>query len=166
MLSEGEIYVVIKEWLKIQGWSIIGGEPPGGTNVIPRIEIKDPQYTGRGSKGSKKIDLVGFKKGYFLLTEIKPRRSSSDAIKLREIVSRKELRAAFIRALVEKRALPSSALETEKYAESSEFLSKSQAFSGPIVPPPDDFIFFIVSGSSVKPRFGPSVSDDIRSLFP
>lgn len=166
MLTEGKIYIVIKEWLGIHGWSIVGGEPPGGTNVIPRIEIKDPHYTGRGSKGSRKIDLVGFKKGYFLLTEIKPRQSFSDAKKLREIVSRTELRFSFIRALTEKKALPTTALKTENYIENSKYLVKSQAFSVPIISPSDDFIFFIVSGSNVIPRFGPAISGDVRSLFP
>lgn len=166
MLDEGKIYVVIKEWLKAQGWSIVGGEPPGGTNAVPRIEIKAPHYAGRGSKGSKKIDMIGFKKGYFLLIEIKPRQSSSDAKKLREVVSRKELRIAFIRALLEKRVLPSAALEIESYVESSKYLVKSQAFSVPLISPADDFIFFIVSSSGVICRFGSSISDYVRSLFP
>ena len=165
MLSEGQIYVRLRNWLPQKRWSVLGGEPPDGTNVIPRIEIKDPRYAGKGSKGSKKVDIVAYKQGYFLLTEIKPSYSYYDTKKLKDIVKDHIRRAAFIRAMKEKRVFPADALPKEKYVRSSKYLVKAQAFSGVTKSPPADFVFFLVSPSSIVPIFGASLSHNLRSLF-
>jgi hypothetical protein len=165
MLDEGLLYVRVKEWLQQQDWLVVGGEPPGGTDTIPRIEIKDPGKSEKGSRGSKKVDLIGFKGGYFLLVEIKPRYSLSDSEKLEEIVAKRELRVAFVTALSEKRALPAEALATDNYTAGSKYLLKAQAFNMSIKSPEYDFIFLIVSNSEVKPRFGPLIGQDVRTLF-
>ncbi|MEM2128460.1 MAG: hypothetical protein QXN86_02230 [Candidatus Methanomethylicaceae archaeon] len=165
MIKEGEIYIAMKGWLMARGWSIVGGEPPSGTNTIPRIEIKDPTYTGRGSKGSRKIDLVSFKEGYFLFTEMKPRYNFRDAEKLQEIVGKKELRKAFLEAMKEKKAMPPKALRDECYVEESRYLIKSLAFNRPSKDPDGDFVFFIVLPSAISAKFGPHITGDVRLLF-
>jgi hypothetical protein len=164
LLKEEEIYIAMKEWLKGMCWQIIGGEPPAGTNVIPRIEIKDPSYRGRGSKGSKKVDLVSFKGGYFLLTEIKNRFSPHDVKKLEEITQKEELRKAFLIALKEKRVFPRGALSDEHYINTTDYMIKSLAFSYPQIAPYDNFIFFLVS-PSISIKFGPEVPTSVRNLF-
>jgi hypothetical protein len=88
-LSEGYVYQVIKKYLHEEGWSILGGQPPGGTDHIPVIEIKDPEHLGKGSKGSYKPDLVTFNKklNRIELIELKPGYSRSDQLKLEEILA-------------------------------------------------------------------------------
>lgn len=102
MLSESEIYVYTKEFLKEQGWELVGGEPPGGTDELPRIEIKDPEYRKKGSNGSKKVDLIAQKSGNILLLELKPCYHSSDVSKLDDIEGRKDLRREFYKSCKER----------------------------------------------------------------
>jgi len=165
MLSEGQIYVRLKNWLPQRVWNVLGGEAPDGTNIIPRIEIKDPSYIGKGSKGSKKIDLIAYKQGYFLLTEIKQSYSYYDTKKLKDIVEDRVRRAALIRAMKEKRVFPAEALPEETYIAGSKYLVKAQAFCGVRKLPPADFVFFLVSPSSIVPILSSSLSQTLRSLF-
>ena len=59
----------MKEYLlKLSG--ICCWKPPHGTDHIV-FEMHDSDYVGKGSKGSKKIDLLAYKKHYFLLIELK-----------------------------------------------------------------------------------------------
>jgi hypothetical protein len=78
MIEENFIYQILKKYLREQNWIILGGEPPAGTNHIPVIEVRDPLNFKKGSKGSKKIDLVAFKSSFFLLLELKPSYSYYD----------------------------------------------------------------------------------------
>ncbi len=78
MIEENLIYQILKKYLREQNWIILGGEPPGGTIHIPIIEVRDPLNFKKGSKGSKKIDLVAFKSSFFLLLELKPSYSYYD----------------------------------------------------------------------------------------
>src|SRR3989344_1915664 len=82
MVSETQIYLTLKKYLPEKGWILVGGEPPDGTNSMPRIELKDDTHLVKGSKGSKKIDLLFFKEGYFLLLELKEMYNFSDVKKL------------------------------------------------------------------------------------
>lgn len=165
LLEEGKIYIMMKEWLRSMCWRIVGGEPPAGTNNIPRVEIKDPAYQGKGSKGSKKVDLVSFKEGFFLLTEIKAQYSSQDVEKLEEITQRRELRGAFLTALKERRIMPPGAHPDKYYLDGTDYLIKSLAFSYPRKAPYGDYIFFIASSDSISVEFGPKVSAAVRDLF-
>ena len=61
----------MKEYLSKLEWTIVAGDPPHGTDHIPVFEMHDSDYVGKGSKGSKKIDLLAYKKKYFLLIELK-----------------------------------------------------------------------------------------------
>lgn len=105
MLTESEVYVYTKEFLREQGWTLVGGEPPGGTDELPRIEIKDPEHGGIGSNGSKKVDLIAQRSGKVLLLELKPSYSHQDVLKLNDIVNREDLRREFFKSCKERSAL-------------------------------------------------------------
>ena len=165
-MQEDEVYLLVKDWLQDRGWKILGGEPPNGTNVIPRLYIKDANYQGKGSKGSKKIDIVTYKNGYFLLIEVKPTRSRSDEKKLNEIVSEKKWREAFINALKERRSFPEGALAEETYVEQKTYLVKTLAYDIRREEPLDDFIHIFVNPlGEISISFGYQISQEIRALF-
>lgn len=94
--DESLVYYRAKEFLITLGWLPIAGEPAGGSDHLPRIEIRDPAHTGKGSKGAYKIDLISVKESKLLLTELKVSFSESDVRKLNEITSarREHLRGA------------------------------------------------------------------------
>ena len=76
----------LKKYLKREGWSLLGGQPPSGTDHLPLIEIKNFIGDEKGSKYSFKPDLVAYRKSEMLIVEIKPCFSASDLEKLHEIV--------------------------------------------------------------------------------
>jgi len=39
-MTEDEVYVRAKRLLREQGWDILGGQPPRGTDSLPVIEVK------------------------------------------------------------------------------------------------------------------------------
>lgn len=167
MISESEIYIRMKEFLsKKYNWVTLGGEPPDGTNTVPRIELKDVETKEKGSRGSKKIDLVFFKEGYFLLNELKSIFNQSDVNKLNEIVGDEKWRRAFIKALDEKRILEMNQIKInpDDYINSKRFLIKSITFSeGYKIP--DEFVVFFVKEDGIEIRFGSGISDDVKKLF-
>lgn len=84
-INETHVYFQTKDLLKKMGWVIIAGEPAGGSDEIPRVEIRDINNMGKGSKGSYKIDLISMKNNLLLLTEVKVRFSLKDVEKLNNI---------------------------------------------------------------------------------
>jgi len=167
LVDENRVYQLSKEYLLERNWLILGGEPPGGTDHLPVIEIKDPTYLGKGSKGSKKIDLIGFKNEFFLLLELKEQFSKTDIEKLNEIVESKKWRKAFINALEDKKIIAKNKLEisTSQYIDSRDFLIKSLGFNDSDKVGPDDFITFHVSNNKINPSFGKSIDEKIKKLF-
>ena len=131
MLEENQIYQKLKSFLLEKNWKVLGGEPPGGTDHLPVIEIKDSTNKEKGSKGSKKIDLIAFKAPFFLLLELKKSFANSDVIKLDEITQSNEWRKAFLDALNEKRVLDKNEikLETSQYLSSSNFFIKAIGYN-------------------------------------
>src|SRR4051812_5227569 len=108
MIEENLVYQILKKYLRQQNWIVLRGEPPGGTNHIPVIEVRDPLNFKKGSKGSKKIDLVAFKSSFFLLLELKPSYSYSDICKLNELLKYPSGRESFLNALLAKGLLKSN----------------------------------------------------------
>ena len=88
-IDETYIYFKTKEYLIKNGWIPLAGEPAGGSDELPRIEIRDPDNRNKGSKGSYKIDLISQKKDAILLTEAKVNYHKSDIIKLNIITTSK-----------------------------------------------------------------------------
>jgi len=168
VLTETEIYLRLKLWLREHTWRILGGEPPGGTNDIPIIEIKDSEHKMKGSKGSRKIDLVAFKDSYFILIEVKAIYSYSDIKKLNEIVTERKWRIAFLNALREKRifelhGIPSLA-ETQ-YLDSTSKYIKAVSFNYTGQLGPEDFVTFTPSLEGIKPQIGARVSHTAKELL-
>ena len=166
MVSETEIYLKLKKELPERGWILIGGEPPDGTNSMPRIELKDYSNLSKGSKGSKKIDLVFFKNGFFLLLELKEKYDYSDVKKLNEIVQKEKWRKAFMIALKEKRALElkNISISQQNYIQSNDLLIKAIAYSEGKAKH-DDFVTFVIDKSRTNLHFGSNISENIRELF-
>ena len=166
MVSETKIYLALKKFLPEKGWILIGGEPPDGTNSMPRIELKDETNISKGSKGSKKIDLLFYKEGYFLLLELKEKYNFSDVKKLNEIRENEKWRNAFMKALEEKRALElkNITIDEEKYIQSTQFLIKSIAYSeGKSLL--EDFVTLVINEEGIKMNFGSKIPDHIKQLF-
>lgn len=105
LLSESEIYVYTKRFLRRSEWKLIGGEPPGGSNGLPRVEAKHPGMTVKGSKGSKKVDIIAYRDGYVLLLELKSAFDRDDVEKLDELVGERKWRQSLVEACEERNAL-------------------------------------------------------------
>ncbi len=166
MVTETQIYLFLKRFLPEKNWILVGGEPPDGTNSMPRIELKDERNLSKGSKGSKKIDLLFFKEGYFLLLELKEKYNASDVEKLNEIVHSEMWRKALIKALKEKKALENKGINIEEsnYILSDRFIIKSIAYSeGKALP--EGFITFVLNENGIKLYFGSKIPESIRELF-
>lgn len=88
-MSEGKIYYYLKQFLLDKGWKLLAGEPPDGSNNVCRIEIRDKDKVGIGSKGSYKIDLIFLHKKTLFLIELKPQYNQGDINKLNEITTRR-----------------------------------------------------------------------------
>lgn len=166
MVSETQIYLNLRKYLPERGWVLVGGDPPDGTNSIPRIELKEETHTAKGSKGSKKIDLLFFKQGYFLLLELKGKYNISDVKKLNEIVDTEKWRKAFILALKEKRALElkNIKINEQEYILSGKKLIRAIAYSEG-KSNHAEFVTFVINDGEVKLNFGDDVNQEIRQLF-
>ncbi|MDB2261819.1 hypothetical protein PM035_12875 [Halorubrum ezzemoulense] len=104
LLSESEIYVYSKRFLRNHGWKLVGGEPPGGSDGLPRVEAKHPDKDEKGSRGSKKVDILAYKGGKLLLLELKSRYDEGDVVKLDELVGELRWRRALHDACLERNA--------------------------------------------------------------
>jgi len=167
MSEENVVYQKLKEYLQQHNWTILGGEPPGGTNHIPVIEVRDLLNLEKGSKGSKKIDLVAFKSSFFLLLELKGSYSYSDIYKLNALMKYPSGRQAFLNALIAKGLLKSNNIniDHQQYIASSRYMIKAVGFNASSKLAPEDFITFLVYGNFVRPFFGKQISDEVKALF-
>lgn len=104
-MTEGYIHVAMREFFKRQGWLLIAGQFPGGTDdelkVLNIVDLElakdnspDPR---RHSKGKFVPDLLVMKGNEVLVIEAKPRFSMDDRDKLIELLYYKntELITAF-----------------------------------------------------------------------
>lgn len=171
MSPEDHIYRNMKAWLEARGWLVIAGEPPSGTNHLPVLEIRDPNYTGRGSTGSRKIDLLAYRDGRLLLIELKGKCSHKDVEKLDRIISTRESREALMDAIDEKSIPKRSQLDLERslYVESPQLLIKSIGYNHRVHKIPADYVvFFFSSPEEGRPEimFGTEIGQAVRNLFP
>jgi len=99
MIDEYDVTFAVKEWLLKNGWDVVAFNPPGcqGTFTIPNPS-KDPKY--RGQTGSKAPDIIGVKKGkYILVVESKPKYSQDDVDKLTSLIKNKDRMNLLLRIL-------------------------------------------------------------------
>lgn len=104
VLSESELYVYSKRFLRSRGWTLVGGEPPGGSDGLPRVEAKHPEKTVKGSAGSKKVDVIAYREGSLLLLELKSTFDARDVEKLDELVGEPRWRRSLLDACEERNA--------------------------------------------------------------
>jgi hypothetical protein len=89
-LNETQVYISVKNYLLEKGWHVIGGQPPSGTDHLPVIEIRDPTYKGKGSKGSYKPDLIAWHNSKLVIIELKPSFNQPDRAKVNGVLESPE----------------------------------------------------------------------------
>lgn len=110
LMDEGEVYEGAKLLLRRLGWELLAGQPPGGTNSLPVVEVK-PGATGlTGSLGSLKPDLIAYKDKVVLVVEAKPRFDAGDEEKLTALLKSEARISALVselrqRSLLERRGI-------------------------------------------------------------
>jgi len=166
MPNENEIYQLLKPYVEELGWVVLGGEPPGGTDHIPVIELKDPTNLDGSSKGSKKIDLVFFKNNNFLLLELKENFAQSDVDKLDDIVSSNIWRKSFFNAIRDKSIHLRHNIPLTEEDESQYHLIKSLGFNKKDNLSLSNYVIFHVGlNNNVEIDFGSNIIDTIKNLF-
>ena len=137
-INESHIYFQTKQILNSLGWSPIAGEPSGGSDELPRVEIRNPMNSRKGSRGSYKIDLISTKDDFILLTEVKVNFDQSDVNKLNEITTIKlpDLK----NALLERLGIDISHRKIIKSLALNKFKENSI---------PKDFVCFDIDSSSI-----------------
>lgn len=101
-LNETQVFLSIKNHLLSEGWSVIGGQPPSGTDNLPVIEIRDPNFHGKGSKGSYKPDLIAWSEYKLFIIELKPTFNSSDLNKVTQVLTSPERIESLWESLIER----------------------------------------------------------------
>lgn len=105
--TEGMVHVAMRMQLRNEGWKLVAGQHPGGSDdELPPLNIVDPEVARdqspdprRHSSGKLVPDLVALKGPVLLLVEAKVRYSEEDRLKLLEILGPR--RADLMRALRE-----------------------------------------------------------------
>ena len=102
-MNEEEVYLGTKNWFKKNGFIPIAGQPPNGSDSIPKIEIKNGFHKEKGSRGSFTPDLLCISKSYFFIIECKPKHSGKDKEKLIEIINSSNRRKLLYKDLLERK---------------------------------------------------------------
>ncbi len=97
-MKESYIHVAMRQYLKDNGWLLIAGEFPGGTDdELNVLSIFDPKVARDNSPSPRQHsigeiipDLVAYKDGVILIIEAKPRYSKSDKEKLEDLLTDKK----------------------------------------------------------------------------
>lgn len=96
-ITESYIHVAMREYLKRQGWLLVAGEYPNGSDdELNVLSIQDPSVAKdnspdprRHSIGEIVPDLVAYKNGIILIVEAKPQYSVDDKKKLIDLLENK-----------------------------------------------------------------------------
>lgn len=97
-ITESFVHVAMRQYLKSDGWQLVAGEYPGGSDdELYVLSIMDPEVARdnspdprRHSEGEIIPDLFAYKDGIMLIIEAKPKYSSSDKEKLRDLLENKK----------------------------------------------------------------------------
>lgn len=105
-MNESYIHVAMRQYLKREGWTLVAGEYPGGSDdELYVLSIMDPEVARdnspdprRHSEGEIIPDLFAYKDGKMLVIEAKPKYSVADREKLKMLfLTKKDLMVATIR---------------------------------------------------------------------
>lgn len=96
-MTETLIHVAMREFLKKQGWTLIAGEYPGGSDdelfvfsvMDPAVARDNSPAPRRHSEGEIVPDLLAYKDGMILVIEAKPKYSAGDKRKLERLFNEK-----------------------------------------------------------------------------
>jgi Holliday junction resolvase len=93
-MREDLIHVAVRRFVRAQGWTLIAGQHPNGSDELPTLYIVDPTVARDNSpdprrhSAEKQVpDLVAYKAGIMLLVELKPRFSAEDEAKLLDLLT-------------------------------------------------------------------------------
>lgn len=97
MMTESFVHVAMRQFLRHEGWTLVAGEYPGGSDdelyvlsimdpTVARDNSPDPR---RHSEGEIIPDLFAYKDGIMLVIEAKPKYSHDDKEKLRNLINGK-----------------------------------------------------------------------------
>jgi len=143
--SETQVFLDLKMYLVGQGWCVLGGQPPSGTDELPVIEIRDPLYRGRGSKGCYKPDLVAWSDYRLHIIELKPTYDSKDRSKVQKVLSSPERIDSLWESLIE-RKLKIAGLDDISSVRSRSVVVGGLGYGGTRVSHPDLWRFFVEDG--------------------
>jgi len=96
-MKESFVHVAMRQFLKNEGWTLVAGEFPGGSDdELYVLSIMDPVVARdnspaprRHSEGEIIPDLFAYKDGRMLVIEAKPKYSDEDREKLRNLLTNK-----------------------------------------------------------------------------
>lgn len=144
-LNETQVFILVKSFLLDNGWQVLGGQPPSGTDLLPVIEIRDPAHKGKGSKGSYKPDLVAWKDSKLAIIELKPSFNQPDRLKVNEVLASPERTKSLWESLIQRN------ITLGNFGEISEVQSGSKVvgglgYGGTKVEHPELWRFFVKDG--------------------
>lgn len=110
--DEALVHVAIRNYLRRNGWTLIAGQYPGGSddelhilNIFDPLLAKDQSPDSRRHSFGKLVpDLIAFKDGHLLIIEAKPEYSTSDKEKLNYLLSdrRKDFLASLYKFAIDR----------------------------------------------------------------
>jgi len=97
-LNESMIHIAMRKYLKNDGWILVAGEFPGGSDdELYVMSIMDPEVACDNSPDSRRHsdgeiipDLFAYRDGKMLVVEAKPKYSLRDKNKLRNLLLNKK----------------------------------------------------------------------------
>jgi len=110
-MNEDQIYISTKLWFKKNKYIVLAGQPPGGSDTIPVIEIKDVLNQDKGSKGSYKPDLIAKKNSSIVILECKPKFDLGDKNKLLNIINEDRRKKELYLELTQRKLINKNTLE-------------------------------------------------------
>lgn len=96
-MREAYIHIAMREFLKREGWQLIAGEYPNGSDdELHVFSVMDPELARdnspkprKHSTGENVPDLIAYKDNYLLIIEAKSNYSESDKDKLTDLLENK-----------------------------------------------------------------------------
>jgi len=144
-INETKVFILVRDYLLENGWEVIGGQPPSGTDYLPVIEIRDPAHKGKGSKGSYKPDLVAWHESNLFIIELKPSFNQPDRDKVNEVLQSPERVRSLWESLIQRN------IALGKFGQISEVQNTSRVvgglgYGGARVEHPELWRFFVKDG--------------------